>query len=114
MRFVVVRPGDGRTVLCVHYNEQRVSLLRAPNPTAAPTGGHAVKHLDDYTVVIRPDDNGTFVAYAPAIEGCHAWGQSPDDARAELYHVFEMIREEAEEQGRSLPPDVELIAARAS
>ena len=53
-----------------------------------------VKGIQDYTVVIRPDDNGTFVAYVPAIEGCHAWGGTPDEARAELAHVLEMIMEE--------------------
>ncbi len=55
------------------------------------------KGILDYTVVIRPDDNGTFVAYVPAIDGCHAWGRTPDEARAELANVFDMI---AEEYGR--------------
>ncbi|MDB9302905.1 MULTISPECIES: type II toxin-antitoxin system HicB family antitoxin [Cyanophyceae] len=73
-----------------------------------------MKPLQDYTIVIRPDDNGTFVAYVPAIVGCHAWGQTPDAARAELVYVFEMIQEEYEEQGRSLPKDVELVIANAS
>jgi len=50
--------------------------------------------LDDYTIVIRPDGNGTFVAYVPAIPGCHAWGKSPDEARMELGNVFSMIKEE--------------------
>ncbi|MBH8562940.1 type II toxin-antitoxin system HicB family antitoxin [Nostoc sp. CENA67] len=71
-------------------------------------------YLQDYTTVIRPDDNGTFVAYVPAIPGCHAWGQTPDEARTELVYVFEMIQEEYEEQGRSLPEDVELVIANAS
>ncbi len=31
-----------------------------------------MRSLHDYTVVLRPDDNGTFVAYVPAIDGCHA------------------------------------------
>ncbi|MEH2327166.1 MAG: type II toxin-antitoxin system HicB family antitoxin [Nostoc sp.] len=73
-----------------------------------------MKSLQDYTTVIRPDNNGTFVAYIPAILACHAWGQTPDDARAELVYVFEMIQEEYEEQGRSLPEDVELVIANAS
>ncbi len=38
-----------------------------------------MSRLEDYTLVIRPDDNGTYVAYVPAIEGCHAWGQTPDE-----------------------------------
>ncbi len=73
-----------------------------------------MKPLQDYTIVIRPDDNGTFVAYVPAIVGCHAWGQTPEAARTELVYVFEMIQEEYEEQGRSLPQDVELVIANAS
>jgi predicted RNase H-like HicB family nuclease len=56
-----------------------------------------MKSLQDYTKVIRPDDNGTFVAYVPAIPGCHAWGQTPDEARTELIYVFEMIQKEYEE-----------------
>lgn len=58
--------------------------------------------LDEYTMVIRPDNNGTFVAYVPAIPGCHAWGRTPDEARAELTDVFEMIQEEYKEEGRPL------------
>jgi predicted RNase H-like HicB family nuclease len=52
-----------------------------------------MKLLQDYTIVIRPDDNGTFVAYVPAIPGCHAWGETLDEARAEIVNVFEMIKE---------------------
>lgn len=64
--------------------------------------------LESYTVVLRPDDNGTFVAYVPAIEGCHAWGQTPEEARTELANVFDMIRDEYVEEGKALPHDVEL------
>lgn len=72
-----------------------------------------MKSLQDYTVVIRPDDNGTFVAYVPAIPGCHAWGATPDDARSELVNVFDMIREEHGAAGRPLPRDVHLTASSA-
>jgi predicted RNase H-like HicB family nuclease len=70
-------------------------------------------NLDSYTIVIRPDDNGSFVAYVPAIDGCHAWGLSPGEARAELSNVFEMILEEYRQAGRPLPPDVQLTIQRA-
>jgi predicted RNase H-like HicB family nuclease len=63
-----------------------------------------MKSLQDYTIVIRPDDNCTFVAYVPAILGCHAWGQTSDEARAGLIDVFGMIQAEYEEAGRLLPP----------
>lgn len=65
-------------------------------------------NLDDYTTVTRPDDNGTFIAYVPAIPGCHAWSQTSEEARSELANVFAMILEEFEEEGRSLPQDIEL------
>lgn len=53
-----------------------------------------MSRLHDYTVVIRPDDNGAYVAYVPAIAGCHAVGTTPEGARAELAYVFDMIMEE--------------------
>ena len=69
-------------------------------------------NLHQYTVVIRPD-NGTFVAYVPAIPGCHAVGQTPAEAQAELAHVFEMVVEEYAQEGRALPPDVPALVANA-
>ncbi len=73
-----------------------------------------MKSLQDYTTVIRPDDNGTYVAYIPAISGCHAWGKTPDEARLELNYVFEMIQEEYTENGLVMPDDIELVIANAS
>jgi hypothetical protein len=34
-----------------------------------------MKSLADYTVVVRPDDNDTFVAYVPAISGLPRFGK---------------------------------------
>jgi predicted RNase H-like HicB family nuclease len=72
-----------------------------------------MRSLKNYTVVLRPNDNGTFVAYVPEIAGCHAWGQTPEEAQAELIHVFEMIREEYQEAGQKLPKDVEVAVTHA-
>jgi predicted RNase H-like HicB family nuclease len=72
-----------------------------------------VKTLFDYQVVCRRDDNGSFVAYVPAIEGCHAIGASPEQAQRELQNVFEMITEEFAERGKPLPEDVRLTIAHA-
>jgi len=52
--------------------------------------------------VVRLDDNGTFVAYLPAILGCHAWGETPAQACEGLADVFDMIREEYWQGGKSL------------
>jgi predicted RNase H-like HicB family nuclease len=72
-----------------------------------------MKRLYDYTIILRPEDNGTFVAYVPAIPGCHAWGQTPEEAQTELINVFEMIEDEYREEGRMLPSDVEVKAIHA-
>ena len=72
-----------------------------------------MKNLTHYTLVLRPDTNGTFIAYVPAISGCHAWGSTSQEAREELENVFEMLCDEYQEEGRSLPQDVELVVAHA-
>ncbi len=68
----------------------------------------------DYQMVCRRDDNGSYVAYLPALEGCHAIGSTPEEAQQELRGVFEMITEEFAADGRALPRDVELIVGDAS
>ena len=72
-----------------------------------------MKRLYDYTMILRPDDNGTFVAFVPAIPGCHAWGRTPEESQIELLNVFDMIREEHEEEGRMLPEDIDVKAVYA-
>jgi predicted RNase H-like HicB family nuclease len=73
-----------------------------------------MKNINDYTIILRPDDNGTYVAYIPAIKGCHAWGETPEDARSELNHVFQMISEEYFEENKNLPNNVEVSISYAS
>ncbi|MCX6901971.1 MAG: type II toxin-antitoxin system HicB family antitoxin [Verrucomicrobia bacterium] len=72
-----------------------------------------MKTVFDYQVVCRRDDNGSFVAYVPALEGCHAVGQTHQEAQEELQNVFDMIVEEYQESGRPMPEDVQLIEAHA-
>lgn len=72
-----------------------------------------MKKLFDYQVVCRRDDNGSFVAYVPAIEGCHAIGTTPQEAHAELQNVFDMIAEEFEEHGTKWPEDLPLVPTHA-
>ncbi|BCL40256.1 type II toxin-antitoxin system HicB family antitoxin [Nostoc sp. MS1] len=71
-----------------------------------------MKSLQNYISIIRPDDNGTFVAYVPAIPSCHALGQTPEEAIRNLSDVFEMIQEEYLEDGQIMPEDVKLLVIR--
>jgi predicted RNase H-like HicB family nuclease len=73
-----------------------------------------MKSLKNYTIVLRPDDNGTYVAYIPAISGCHAWGNTPEEATNELSNVFDMIKAEYLEAKKTLPEDVQLTVNYAS
>ena len=72
-----------------------------------------MKRLFDYQVICRRDDNGSYVAYVPALEGCHAIGNTPEEAQRELGNVFDMIAEEFAENGKPLPDDVQLTVAHA-
>lgn len=72
-----------------------------------------MKSLFDYQVICRRDDNGSYVAYVPALAGCHAIGNSPGEAQQELQNVFEMIAEEIVASGQGWPPDVQLQAVNA-
>ena len=72
-----------------------------------------MKSINDYTVVVVPDDNGTFVAYLPAIFACHAIGNTPAEAQSELAHVFSMVSKEFAERGAAWPADVKELVAVA-
>jgi predicted RNase H-like HicB family nuclease len=65
----------------------------------------------DYKIVLYRQPDGSWAAYVPAIEGCHAVMPTREDALAELQNVYEMIRDEYAAEGRSLPRDVELLCA---
>ncbi len=72
-----------------------------------------MKTLFDYQVICRRDDNGSYVAYVPALDGCHAVGKSPEEAQSELHNVFDMIADEYRERGQPLPDDVQLTISHA-
>lgn len=61
--------------------------------------------LDQYTVIVCPDEP-YFLAYGPALPGCHAMGATPEEAWRELRLVFSMVADEYSERDEALPPDV--------
>jgi predicted RNase H-like HicB family nuclease len=62
-------------------------------------------NLDDYKVVLYPNQPDGWVADVPAIRGCYALMPTREEALAELGGVFEMIVAEYREKGLSLPAD---------
>jgi predicted RNase H-like HicB family nuclease len=45
--------------------------------------------LYQFTVVIEPDE-GMFHAYVPALPGCHTFGATVDEARANIAEAMEL------------------------
>ncbi len=56
--------------------------------------------VDDYNIVLFRQSDGSWVAKAPAIEGCYALMPTREQALDELQLVFEMIWEEHQERGQ--------------
>jgi predicted RNase H-like HicB family nuclease len=68
--------------------------------------------FDDYKTILYRQEDGSWVAEIPAIAGCYALMPTREQALAELAGVFQMIRQEYEEKGLSLPADTtEIIHA---
>jgi predicted RNase H-like HicB family nuclease len=55
--------------------------------------------FEDYEQILYPQDDGSgWVAEIPALQACYALMPTPEEAKAELKLVFDMIMEELEEK----------------
>ncbi len=61
--------------------------------------------LQDYKIVLYRQEDGSWVAEIPALQGCYALMNTREEALAELNNVFAMIAEEYREKGLPLPKD---------
>lgn len=63
---------------------------------------------DDYkfTVVIEPDEEG-FHAFVPALPGCHSFGATVDEARANVAEAMQLHVESLREDGEPIPVEPE-------
>lgn len=51
-------------------------------------GGKTVRNYT-FTVVIEPDEQG-YHAYVPSLPGCHTFGETVDEARANISEAMEL------------------------
>ncbi|TAH49384.1 MAG: type II toxin-antitoxin system HicB family antitoxin [Chloroflexota bacterium] len=64
-----------------------------------------------FPVVIRPGEDGYFVAECPVLPGCMSQGKTEKEALANIREAIELWLEvEAEKQARKLPKDAVLRA----
>jgi predicted RNase H-like HicB family nuclease len=59
-----------------------------------------------FTVVIEPDEDG-FHAYVPALPGCHTFGDTLDEARANVVEAMELHIESMQQDGEPIPVERE-------
>lgn len=59
-----------------------------------------------FTVVIEPDENG-FHAFVPALPGCHTFGESVEEAQANITEAVELHVESLLEDGEAIPMERE-------
>ena len=58
-----------------------------------------------YTVVIEPDEEA-FHDFVPALPGCHTFGMTVDEARANILEAMELHLESVSEDGEPIPSSV--------
>jgi predicted RNase H-like HicB family nuclease len=61
--------------------------------------------LEDYKTILYRQEDGSWVAEIPALQGCYALMDTRESALAELSKVFAMISQEYQQKGMALPAD---------
>ncbi len=61
-----------------------------------------------FTVVIEPDEEA-FHAYVPALPGCHTFGSTIDEARANIAEAIELHIESMLHDGELIPVEREPV-----
>jgi predicted RNase H-like HicB family nuclease len=63
--------------------------------------------MQSYTfrIIIEPDENNTFHGYAPALSGCHTWGNSIEEAKKNLDEAINLYVDSLIFDGKEVPED---------
>jgi len=59
-----------------------------------------------FTVVIEPDEQG-YHAFVPVLPGCHSFGDTLDEARANIFEAMQLHVESMEADGEPIPIEQE-------
>jgi len=71
-----------------------------------------------YAVVLRQDEEGSWLASVPAFPGCHTWGKTRDEALRNAREAVEGCIESLRASGdpipqEAAPPKIEFVQAQA-
>lgn len=64
-----------------------------------------------YTVILEPGEHGGYHAFCPALRGCHSYGETSEEALANIREAAELYLEDMRARGET--PPVEDIAVEA-
>lgn len=59
-----------------------------------------------YRVLIEPDEDGVFVAQAPALPGCISQGETRAEALENIKEAIALYLESLEAHGEPIPPPI--------
>lgn len=62
--------------------------------------------LLSYTIIIEPDENGSFHGYVPALKGCHTCGDSVAEVKELLKDAINLHVQDLKACGELIPQDV--------
>lgn len=58
-----------------------------------------------FRTIIEPDERGTYHGYAPALSGCHTWGETLEDTQRNLKDAIAIYISSLFEDGEKIPTD---------
>ncbi|MDO8604822.1 MAG: type II toxin-antitoxin system HicB family antitoxin [bacterium] len=58
-----------------------------------------------FRTIIEPDEKGTYHGYAPALSGCHTWGETLEDTQKNLKDAISAYVASLIADGEQIPTD---------
>ncbi|MFQ5875242.1 MAG: type II toxin-antitoxin system HicB family antitoxin [Dehalococcoidia bacterium] len=59
--------------------------------------------VENFEVVLEPEEEGGFHVYTPSLKGCHSYGRSREEALKNIAEAIALWLESAEELGIPIP-----------
>jgi len=67
--------------------------------------------IQNFEVILEPEDEGGYHVFCPALKGCHSYGATKEEALEKIKEAIELWLESARELGIKLP-EREIISVK--
>jgi predicted RNase H-like HicB family nuclease len=58
-----------------------------------------------YTVILEPEEDGGYHVYAPALKGCHSYGDTVEEALASIREAIAVYLQDVRAAGEPVPTE---------